>query len=240
MLCKHNAWVLHHNRQVQSLTCWNVFSVADGRLWIWCKHHTCASNGLRSNFMGHTLPLHCKVLLCACGRADIGIHLVPLPWRYIPRLFPFSDLIKEMWVGFGTSVLPVIQSNCGMKIIKIGITMLVTSSTLLTNFSNYSLQKDLYWYSIRFLVTLTQLQYAPLFFFFKKKRKNSNHISKVMTLAFLSGVKACWQVFLKPHQLLAFHPGVASWMIVCSQGNHSICAAIWWNSELHYLMSSIT
>lgn len=100
MLCKHNAWVLHHNRQVQSPTCWNVFSVADGRLWIWCKHHTCASNGLRSNFMGHTLPLHCKVLLCACNRADIGIYLVPLPWWYTSRPFPFLWFNKRnvSWV----------------------------------------------------------------------------------------------------------------------------------------------
>lgn len=60
MLCGHDTQLLHHNRQDQSLTCWNVFSVVDGCLQIWCKHHTRASNGLRSNFISHTLPLQRK------------------------------------------------------------------------------------------------------------------------------------------------------------------------------------
>lgn len=50
-------------------------------------------------------------------------------------------------------------SNSGQKILKISITMRVTSSTSLTNFSNYTSQKDLDRYSVRSFVTLTRLQY---------------------------------------------------------------------------------
>lgn len=80
MLCGHDTQLLHHNRQDQSLTCWNVFSVVDGRLQIWCKHHTRASNGLRSNFISHTLPLHRKQ--CDCVHVTVLILAFILHLRH--------------------------------------------------------------------------------------------------------------------------------------------------------------